>query len=178
MDAASELQEQGFVVISGPMPSDRMELLVDAYIVAVESATGDESDLRAEHDGQVLACGKAGSLLVFNGVRMAWPHRQRIGRATPVASRRVHSAERACRHRLLGPHATRDARAARPTCAACARALIGRPGTIAASAKPQTSTSATLPRRHELDHEGAAASCSTPARAPGLHPALRAPRLG
>jgi hypothetical protein len=28
------------------------------------------SDLRAEHDGQVLACGKAGSLLIFNG--SAW----------------------------------------------------------------------------------------------------------
>jgi ectoine hydroxylase-related dioxygenase (phytanoyl-CoA dioxygenase family) len=25
------------------------------------------SDLRAAHDGQVLACGKAGSLLIFNG---------------------------------------------------------------------------------------------------------------
>jgi ectoine hydroxylase-related dioxygenase (phytanoyl-CoA dioxygenase family) len=28
------------------------------------------SDLRAEHDGQVLACGPAGSLLIFNG--SAW----------------------------------------------------------------------------------------------------------
>ena len=177
MDAASELEERGFVVIPGPVPSDRMALLADAYDAAVASATGDEikmgsastrvsdfvnrgaefdelyvfpplleacyriigrpfklsslhartlrpgspaqelhvdvrrnsadwpllgfifmvdefrrdngatrfvpgshrwsgtpddtiSDLRAEHDGQVLACGSAGSLLVFNG--SAW----------------------------------------------------------------------------------------------------------
>src|SRR5688572_290598 len=42
MDAASELQEQGFVVIPGPEPSDRMVLLVDAYTAAVASATGDD----------------------------------------------------------------------------------------------------------------------------------------
>jgi hypothetical protein len=177
MDAAAELRERGFVVMSGPRPFDRMELLVAAYTAAVTSATGDDvrigststkvsdfvnrgaefddlyvfpplleaccrvigrpfklsslhartlrprtpaqelhvdvprdsadwpllgfilmvdefrpdngatrfvpgshrssgtpadtmSDLRAEHDGQVLACGTAGSLLVFNG--SAW----------------------------------------------------------------------------------------------------------
>jgi len=175
--AASELQERGFVVLPGPVRSDRMELLADAYNAAVASATGDDikigststrvndfvnrgadfddlyvfpplleacchvigrpfklsslhartlrprspaqelhvdvrrdsadwpllgfilmvdafrpdngatrfvpgshrwsgtpegtlSDLQAEHDGQVLACGTAGSLLVFNG--SAW----------------------------------------------------------------------------------------------------------
>ena len=177
MDAASELQERGFVVLPGPVRSGRMELLADAYTAAVASATGDDirvgstttrvsdfvnrgaefddlyvfpplleaccrvigrpfklssllartlrshepaqelhvdvrrdsadwpllgfilmvdefrsdngatrfvpgshrrsgtpedtiSELRAEHDGQVLACGSAGSLLVFNG--SAW----------------------------------------------------------------------------------------------------------
>jgi ectoine hydroxylase-related dioxygenase (phytanoyl-CoA dioxygenase family) len=42
MDAASELQERGFVVIPGPVPCDRMELLVNAYNDAVASATGDD----------------------------------------------------------------------------------------------------------------------------------------
>lgn len=42
MDAASELQERGFVIIPGPEPSDRMERLVDAYDAAVRSATGDD----------------------------------------------------------------------------------------------------------------------------------------
>ncbi|HEY9420687.1 MAG TPA: phytanoyl-CoA dioxygenase family protein [Thermoanaerobaculia bacterium] len=42
MDAASELQEQGFVVIPGPEPSGGMELLVEAYTAAVTSATGDD----------------------------------------------------------------------------------------------------------------------------------------
>ena len=42
MDAASQLQERGFVVIPGPEPSDRMERLVNAYTAAVASATGDD----------------------------------------------------------------------------------------------------------------------------------------
>jgi hypothetical protein len=177
MDSASELKARGFVVIPGPEPTDRMELLANAYTAAVTSATGDDikigstttrvsdfvnrgaefddlyvfpplleaccrvigrpfklsslhartlrprspaqelhvdvrrdsadwpllgfilmidefrpdngvtrfvpgshrwsatpadaiSDLRADHDGQMLACGSAGSLLVFNG--SAW----------------------------------------------------------------------------------------------------------
>jgi len=44
-DAASELQERGFVVIPGPAPSARMELLADAYNVAVSSATGDDTKI-------------------------------------------------------------------------------------------------------------------------------------
>ena len=175
MDAASQLQERGFVVLPGAVPSDRVERLANAYTAAVASATVDDvkigststrvsdfvnrgpefdplyvfpplleacclvigrpfklsslhartvrpctpaqdlhvdvqrdsadwpllgfilmvddfrpdngatrfvpgshrwppadttSDLRADHDGEVLACGKAGSLLVFNG--SAW----------------------------------------------------------------------------------------------------------
>ena len=176
-DAASELQERGFVVLPGPVPPDRMDRLVNAYTTVMASVTGDGirigststkvsdlvnrdaefdglyvfpplleaccrvigqpfklssllartlrprspaqelhvdvrrdsadwpllgfilmvdefrpdngatrfvpgshrwsgtpedtiSDLRAEYDGQVLACGKAGSLVVFNG--SAW----------------------------------------------------------------------------------------------------------
>lgn len=42
MDAASELQKRGFVVLPGPVPSDRMDRLVDAYTAAVASATGDD----------------------------------------------------------------------------------------------------------------------------------------
>jgi Phytanoyl-CoA dioxygenase (PhyH) len=42
MDAASELQVRGFVVIPGPVPSDKMKPLVDAYTAAVASATGDD----------------------------------------------------------------------------------------------------------------------------------------
>ena len=42
MDAASELQERGFVVIPGPEPSDRFERLANAYTAAVASATGDD----------------------------------------------------------------------------------------------------------------------------------------
>ena len=41
-DAASELHERGFVVIHGPVPTDRIELLADAYTAAVASATGED----------------------------------------------------------------------------------------------------------------------------------------
>jgi hypothetical protein len=42
MHAASELQERGFVVLPGAVPSDRMERLVNAYTAAVTWATGDD----------------------------------------------------------------------------------------------------------------------------------------
>jgi len=41
-DAASVLQQQGFVVIPGAVPSERMGRLIDAYDAAVTSATGDD----------------------------------------------------------------------------------------------------------------------------------------
>ncbi len=40
--AASELQERGFVVLPGPVPSDQVERLANAYTAAVASATGDD----------------------------------------------------------------------------------------------------------------------------------------
>jgi ectoine hydroxylase-related dioxygenase (phytanoyl-CoA dioxygenase family) len=42
IDAASELQERGFVVLPGAVPPDRIERLANAYTAAVESATGDD----------------------------------------------------------------------------------------------------------------------------------------
>ena len=42
MDAASQLQERGFVVLPGPVPSDRVERLANAYTAAVASATVDD----------------------------------------------------------------------------------------------------------------------------------------
>ena len=42
MDAAAELQERGFVVLPGPVPSARMERLANAYDAAMASATGDD----------------------------------------------------------------------------------------------------------------------------------------
>jgi hypothetical protein len=42
MDAASELQERGFVVLPGPVPSDRVERLANAYNAAIASATVDD----------------------------------------------------------------------------------------------------------------------------------------
>ena len=42
MDASSELQERGFVVIPGPVPPDRMERLASACAVAEATATGDD----------------------------------------------------------------------------------------------------------------------------------------
>jgi len=42
IDAASDLPERGFVVLPGPMRSDRMELLANAYNAAVAAATGDD----------------------------------------------------------------------------------------------------------------------------------------
>ena len=42
MDAASELQARGFVVLPGPVSSDRMERLSNAYTAAMASATGDD----------------------------------------------------------------------------------------------------------------------------------------
>jgi len=41
-DAASELQERGFVVIPGPAPADQADRLVEAYTGAVASATADD----------------------------------------------------------------------------------------------------------------------------------------
>ena len=41
MDAASRLRERGFVVLPGPVPSDRVERLADAYTAAVASAAVD-----------------------------------------------------------------------------------------------------------------------------------------
>jgi hypothetical protein len=43
MDAASELQERGFIVLPGAVPSERMERLADAYTAAVASATDDDT---------------------------------------------------------------------------------------------------------------------------------------
>lgn len=42
IDAASELQERGFLILPGPVPSVRMELLANAYTAAEASATGDD----------------------------------------------------------------------------------------------------------------------------------------
>jgi ectoine hydroxylase-related dioxygenase (phytanoyl-CoA dioxygenase family) len=42
MDAAAELQERGFVVLPGPVPSDSVERLADAFTAAVASATTDD----------------------------------------------------------------------------------------------------------------------------------------
>ena len=42
MDAASQLHERGFVVLLGPVPSDRVERLADAYTAAVASAAVDD----------------------------------------------------------------------------------------------------------------------------------------
>jgi len=42
--AASELDERGFVVLSGPVPSERMDRLADAYTAVLDSATG--ADIR------------------------------------------------------------------------------------------------------------------------------------
>ena len=42
VDAASQLQERGFVVLPGPVPSDGVERLANAYTAAVASATADD----------------------------------------------------------------------------------------------------------------------------------------
>ena len=42
MDAAAELQERGFTVLPGPVPSDVVERLANAYTAAVASATADD----------------------------------------------------------------------------------------------------------------------------------------
>jgi len=42
VDAASQLQERGFVVLPGPVPSDRVERLANAYTAAVALATVDD----------------------------------------------------------------------------------------------------------------------------------------
>ncbi|HMG13294.1 MAG TPA: hypothetical protein VK571_08970, partial [Gemmatimonadaceae bacterium] len=41
-DAASELQERGFVIIPGPEPPERLDLFANAYDAAVDvAASGD-----------------------------------------------------------------------------------------------------------------------------------------
>ena len=42
MEAASELQERGYAVLPGAVPTDRMESLGNAYDAVVASATGDD----------------------------------------------------------------------------------------------------------------------------------------
>jgi hypothetical protein len=42
MDAASELQERGFVVLPGAVPSGRVERLANAYNAAMASVTVDD----------------------------------------------------------------------------------------------------------------------------------------
>jgi ectoine hydroxylase-related dioxygenase (phytanoyl-CoA dioxygenase family) len=42
MDAASDLDERGFVVLHGAVPADRMTRLANAYTAAVASATADD----------------------------------------------------------------------------------------------------------------------------------------
>ena len=42
MDAATELQERGFAVLLGAVPSDQMERLAYTYTAAVASAVGDD----------------------------------------------------------------------------------------------------------------------------------------
>jgi hypothetical protein len=39
-EAASELHHRGFIVLPGPVPPERMELLTDAYTAAMSSASG------------------------------------------------------------------------------------------------------------------------------------------
>ena len=41
MEAASELQERGFVVLPGPVPSGRVERLINAYTAAASAAAAD-----------------------------------------------------------------------------------------------------------------------------------------
>jgi hypothetical protein len=41
-DAASELQEQGFVIMPGPEPTERLDLVASAYDAAVAVATSDD----------------------------------------------------------------------------------------------------------------------------------------
>ena len=54
VDAASKLQERGFVVLPGPVPSDRVERLANAYTAAVASATVDVVKSAARHPGERL----------------------------------------------------------------------------------------------------------------------------
>ena len=42
MDAAAALQERGFIVLPGAVPSDVVERLANAYTAAVASATADD----------------------------------------------------------------------------------------------------------------------------------------
>jgi hypothetical protein len=42
MDAVSELQERGFIVIAGPVPPDRLDPLINAYTASVAAAIGDD----------------------------------------------------------------------------------------------------------------------------------------
>ena len=81
------------------------------------------SDLRADEDGQLLACGGAGSPAHVPGVGVARSHCQHVRRAAPLAPGSVHTKGRACRHRLRRPHVARDSRAAGSTRAMGARAV-------------------------------------------------------
>ena len=51
MDAATELQERGFAVLLGAVPSDQMERLAYTYTAAVASAVGDDISIGSTSTG-------------------------------------------------------------------------------------------------------------------------------
>ena len=69
--AAAELDEQGFTIIPGPVPPEGMGTLAQAYdatcFVPGSHRLEATPDQRADHAQPELACGDAGSLVVFNG---------------------------------------------------------------------------------------------------------------
>jgi len=139
MDAASELQERGFIVLPGPVPSELMALLADAYTATVAAATSDDTRIGSTStrvSDFVNRGAEFDDLYVFPPLLEAccrvisrpFKLSSLLGRTAALAPRRVHSSRRACRDRLRRPYATRDASATRPTRAVCARALTGRLG--------------------------------------------------
>ena len=75
-ESARQLRDIGFLVLPGPVIDGGGSRLSDAYDKAVLTADPDDISLMADelvngatddYQGQALACGPAGSIIIFNG---------------------------------------------------------------------------------------------------------------
>jgi len=66
-NTVKELDDVGFVVIPGPVAPPQLSRLAAVYDAAVSSASDVVQDATAHYEGQVSACGPAGSVVIYNG---------------------------------------------------------------------------------------------------------------
>ena len=89
-DVARQLREVGYTIIEGPVAHSKCAQLAEAYDAAVLAAHPDDvSTSSSDYEGQVMACGAAGSVIIGVDVlalaeRNCWSSCQRfVCRNTP-----------------------------------------------------------------------------------------------